>query len=289
MADPGTPDEVAGEALVLDRWLERLTGKHQENLGAAVAAMDRRSRRLMRQLETEQGRLVATRANLRQAQELHRQLTVIMGSTVIKYADSTIARDLDRIVRRSAKILTLITGNPQSFVGVDRTWIDQLKNLNLSQFHNLGDAAVDDVARAMYEHLMGGSRFSELQRTIQNLLVGRTDMAGRPMVTYARQMAFDTVRNHLNQVTLYKADKIGLTKFVYYGNVIRDSRRFCVTHAGEVMDDKRIAELDRQDWRGKSGPFRINRGGYNCRHHFLPMHEDWAEEEAIEVQSVFEE
>ena len=283
--------EAAAAAKSTDLWLDRMASKHQGNLISAIRAVDRRTQTLIRELETSRGRLVSSRASLKQAQEIHTQLSIIIGSTVIKYADTRIAADLDRVVKRAAQYLSMLTGKPQSFVGVDRTWINQLKRVNLSEFHHLGEQAVDTIAKTIYEHLMGGARFADLQRAISNEYVGHIDMVGRPMTTHAKRMAFDTVRNHCDQVTAYKAEKIGLKQFIFYGDIIKDSRPFCVKHAGEIMDDKRIALLDKNTWRGKSGPLKTHRGGYNCRHQFVPIQEEWVEDEdgKIEVQNYFEE
>jgi hypothetical protein len=78
------------------------------------------------------------------------------------------------------------------------------------------------------------------------------------------------------QFAKYRADELGLTSFVYYGSIIRDSRDFCVEHADQVFTEEEARALWQQDWQGKSGsdPF-LDRGGYNCRHHWQPISTDW--------------
>jgi hypothetical protein len=78
------------------------------------------------------------------------------------------------------------------------------------------------------------------------------------------------------QFAKYRADELGLTSFIYYGSVIRDSRDFCVEHVNQVFTEEEARTLWQTDWQGKSGsdPF-LDRGGYNCRHHWQPISTDW--------------
>jgi hypothetical protein len=78
------------------------------------------------------------------------------------------------------------------------------------------------------------------------------------------------------QFAKFRADELGLTSYVYYGSIIRDSRDFCVEHANKVFTEEEARQLWQNDWQGKSGsdPF-IDRGGYNCRHHWQPVDTDW--------------
>jgi len=78
------------------------------------------------------------------------------------------------------------------------------------------------------------------------------------------------------QFAKFRADELGLTSYVYYGSIIRDSRDFCVENADRVFTEDEARELWQQEWQGKSGsdPF-LDRGGYNCRHHWQPVDKDW--------------
>lgn len=283
MPDLPTVAQVIAAADSLDAWLERTTTKHEALLASALALANKRIQKSIQKLDTERGRLVSTRASLAQAQELHRQAAAIVDRSLGRWADTRLKPEFARIEKRSAKLLSTLSGSPQRFAGVDRVWLTQMRKINMSAFAALEADAVDRVAKVLYEHLLGAARFRELERAIKNELVGVPDMVGRPLTAEAQRMAFDTVRNYQGQITMYKAEKVGLTTFVYYGDIIRDSRPFCVTHAGEVMDEARIRELDKQTWRGKSGPFRTHRGGYRCRHFFVATSPAWVKEHEAEL------
>lgn len=267
-----------------DKYLDKLTRKQQVALVAAIKKLEKRIVGLMDKLEREGGRLVSTKVNLVQAQELHAQIGAAMeqiyGGALSRY----VSRDMGRITKRSAKYLGTLTGEPQKFIGIDKRYITQLAKADLQQFRALGTQAVDDVGKALYEHLMGGESFNRLKQVVRGTLTGHKSITGRAMTSYARQMSFDTVRNFSNQVTLYKAEKIGLDQVIYYGDVIETSREFCRRNAGKVMTQADIRRLDKQRWDGKSGPFKTHRGGFNCRHSFLPIKKEWVKGKTTEVQ-----
>lgn len=101
-------------------------------------------------------------------------------------------------------------------------------------------------------------------------------VTGDNLYSYSSQIVGDALMGFDGQFAKYRADELGLTSFVYYGSIIRDSRDFCVEHANQVFTEEEARALWQQDWQGKSGsdPF-LDRGGYNCRHHWQPISTDW--------------
>ena len=284
-----TLKQIAASTKSLQAYLDKLSKREKKALIAAIKTLEQRIVKLVDKLEREDGRLVSTQVNLKQAQALHAQIGTLVdslyGGTVARY----VRKDLARVVKRSEGYLSAITGEPQKFAGVDKTFIRELTKLNLAQFETLGSQSVDRVAKAMYEHLIGGNSFNSLKKTIRGVLTGHKDVLGRPMTKYAGTMTQDTVRNFSNQVILAKADEIGLTSFVYYGDLIESSRKWCRRHAGKVFTEAEIAKLDKQTWAGKSGPWRTHRGGYRCRHGWVPVRAEWVAGRSTEVQDYFTE
>jgi len=79
------------------------------------------------------------------------------------------------------------------------------------------------------------------------------------------------------QFTVKKAKESGLNHFTYTGTLVRDSRPFCVNMVGRTLTEKQIRDRwNSQSWKGKSSgdPF-IVRGGYRCRHTWIPTNPDW--------------
>jgi len=74
-------------------------------------------------------------------------------------------------------------------------------------------------------------------------------------------------------VNMAAAKEADVQEWEYYGDVIRDTRPWCQKHVGKVYTEDEIRDLwANNSWQGKSAgdPF-IVRGGYNCRHQWLPV------------------
>ena len=101
-------------------------------------------------------------------------------------------------------------------------------------------------------------------------------VTGANLAVYSGQIVQDALMGFDGQFAKFRADEVGLTSYIYYGTIIRDSRDFCVEHVNKVFTEEEARELWQQDWQGKSGsdPF-LDRGGYNCRHHWQPVNPDW--------------
>ena len=103
------------------------------------------------------------------------------------------------------------------------------------------------------------------------------DIYGENMRKYSSQIAHDSLMQFDGQFTKYKADEAGITSYKYTGTNITTTRDFCRNNLNQVFTEEEARELwASSQWRGKSGndPF-INRGGYRCRHSFIPYDPEW--------------
>ena len=103
------------------------------------------------------------------------------------------------------------------------------------------------------------------------------DRAGENLRKYAGQIAHDSVMQFHGQFTVKKAKDSGLEHFSYTGTLVRDSRPFCRDMVNKTLTEKEIRDRwNSQSWAGKSSgdPF-IVRGGYRCRHTWIPTNPDW--------------
>lgn len=112
-----------------------------------------------------------------------------------------------------------------------------------------------------------------------------SDRAGNNLRRYAGQIAHDSVMQFHGQFTIAKAKESGLNHFTYTGTLVRDSRDFCVSMLGKTLTEEQIRDTwNNRSWAGKStgDPF-IVRGGYRCRHTWIPTDPAWLEETVDEV------
>ena len=103
------------------------------------------------------------------------------------------------------------------------------------------------------------------------------DRAGENMRKYAGQIAHDSVMQFHGQFTVKKAKDSGLNHFQYVGTLVRDSRPFCRSMVNKTLTEKEVRDIwNSRSWAGKStgDPF-IVRGGYRCRHTWIPTNPEW--------------
>ena len=103
------------------------------------------------------------------------------------------------------------------------------------------------------------------------------DRAGENLRKYAGQIAHDSVMQFHGQFTVKKAKDSGLEHFSYTGTLVRDSRPFCRDMVNKTLTEKEIRVIwNSRSWACKSSgdPF-IVRGGYRCRHTWIPTNPDW--------------
>lgn len=69
-----------------------------------------------------------------------------------------------------------------------------------------------------------------------------------------------------------QGDRKGVTRWRYDGGLIDTSREWCSEHEGAEYTEDEIRMLWQSDWAGKEpgDPFVV-RGGYNCRHFWVPV------------------
>jgi len=102
-----------------------------------------------------------------------------------------------------------------------------------------------------------------------------SDRLGNNLRRYATGYATDSLNQYSATLTATTANEQGIDRFEYYGDVIRDSREFCKKHVGKEYTREEITRIWNGSWAGKApgDPF-IVRGGYNCRHQWLPIVEE---------------
>jgi len=112
-----------------------------------------------------------------------------------------------------------------------------------------------------------------------------SDRAGNNLRRYASQIAHDSVMQFHGQFTVAKAKEAGLNHFTYTGTLVRDSRPFCQEMLNRTLTEEQIRDMwNNRAWQGKStgDPF-IVRGGYRCRHTWIPTDPAWGEETVDEL------
>ena len=86
--------------------------------------------------------------------------------------------------------------------------------------------------------------------------------------------AESTVMKFDGAFTVNRAKRYNIKRYEYAGGTIEKTRPWCADLDGAILTEEEIVELWSEDWVGKSGdnPW-TDRGGYNCRHYWIPVEE----------------
>ena len=147
-------------------------------------------------------------------------------------------------------------------------------------------AEINELVDFINENKFDNSKRSQVEDAVRKLHTQyASDRAGNNLRRYASQIAHDSVMQFHGQFTVAKAKEAGLTHFTYTGTLVRDSREFCVSMLNKTLTEEQIRDMwNNRSWQGKStgDPF-IVRGGYRCRHTWIPTDPSWGEETVDEL------
>ena len=147
-------------------------------------------------------------------------------------------------------------------------------------------AEINELVDFINENKFDSAKKAQVEDAVRKLHTQyASDRAGNNLRRYASQIAHDSVMQFHGQFTIAKAKEAGLTHFTYTGTLVRDSREFCVSMLNKTLTEEQIREMwINRSWQGKStgDPF-IVRGGYRCRHTWIPTDPAWGEETVDEL------
>jgi len=284
---PPTKDEIEEKAQALTRELDQAI---EDTRGVLLKTIERLEARILVAFKalktTPAGRLVGPQVDLKQAQEIHKQL--------IQYFEDSYKEGVKSIegfstAAQAIKDNWLDVDNAIEFTGLDKQMMKVLEKQKVAEFIEYGNAARERIAGAMYDHVVGHGEFNELVSEMRGILGTGLDKRGNNMARYAELWSNDAIMNFHQAVSHEKARTADLRSYMYYGNIMKTSRPFCIDRAGKVFSRQKIESWNDMPWKGKRGPAFVYRGGWNCRHHWIPVKPEWLPEGEIPVGDYFEE
>lgn len=126
--------------------------------------------------------------------------------------------------------------------------------------------------------LTPGTNATEIAATvaaIRALLPGDVNTSAS-LITRMRTAVDSVVGSFDGAFAKARATRLGITRFTYSGGLIETSRPFCKEMLGRSLDIDEIQNIwSGRNWKGKEpgDPFVV-RGGYNCRHYWVPIESD---------------
>jgi uncharacterized protein with gpF-like domain len=248
--------------------LERLADQHEAQIKRTLEDLESRIIADISRAVNEQD-IITTQIAI----QLRPNLRRFIEETYSTVADSNV-RDYDRIVSSFMDEFgeLNIPDNFKTLTQVDLDTITQLKFQSFSGYEELANRYLTEISNNVYQNAIAGKPFDEMVKDISGLVTGDVDRRGRSMAGYASQIAHDSVMQFDGQFTVYKSKEAGLNKYKYTGTLVRDSRDHCKKHIGKTYTEEELRRIWQGSWAGKAegDPF-IVRGGYRCRHTWLPV------------------
>ena len=300
---------------IRERTIDNLEAQHQELLFKTLRRLEQEVVNIASELPTKTGELYSTRIAI----EIRPRLQQAIEEFYLKPVQ-TFIKDYDKIAGVIVATYGKLPIPPEfkNITQADLVTIQQLKQLAFTNFQNLGNELANTLAGEVYQSTLVGRSFNDMVQTIREKIngiyqfsdnkkaqqlveyiannpdgaevetaidelkqvYGRTT-AGDSFVKYASLLVTDSIMGFDGQLAKFRADELGLTSYLYYGSIIKDSRDFCRKHAGKVYTEEQIRQIwanDTGQGRDQGSPF-IVRGGYNCRHSWQPIDPSWVDEE----------
>lgn len=282
--------------------LEKLADSHQERLANALSTLEDNVAKLMDSAPTKDGKLF----DLEWAVSARPELQAALEANYMAEVDSVI-RDYRKVAADASKMLS----NYGDFTKLDSTVISQLQRLSFQGFQGIANEYLDVLANEVYQSTLTGRTFNDTVKNLRQTINGvyiqsdsveanrlvdmaangtaaqkadavrqlqtvyARDRVGNNLRRYSTQMAQDSLMQFDASINTAIGKESGATKWKFFGSTVRDSRPFCVEHAGQVFTEEEITDTWAGSWKGKSsGDPYIVRGGYNCRHHWRPVFEE---------------
>lgn len=281
------------------RIVDRITDTHEQRMLDALQRLETEIESILDEAPVRQGKLfdLAWSVNARTA------INDAMQNVYLSEADALV-RDYDRI----QESLATMFDEYGTLLDVPEEVIENLKRISFQGFQDIAVTFTDELANELYQNTLTGRTRSESIKSLRQKINGvyiqsdqveiqrlvdianaggeaaedavrqlhqvyAADRAGRNMRRYARQMATDSANQYNASLNVSAGQRVGATKWKYFGSLIRDSRQFCQDTVNKEFTEDEIREIwSTQDWAGKApgDPFVV-RGGYNCRHHWRPV------------------
>lgn len=260
----------------LDEFLNDTLDEHEARLLKSLDALEKKITSLYARLDVDtEGNIKGPKWTLRQAQELHKKLINEFAAQTDKEIE-WLDQDYKNI-EIALKEFAGTMGIDEAYTNLDKKMLDTLKAQSFQTYEALTSQTVAKIAQSVYDAVVVGMPFSKLSNQISAHIVGYKDIAGRPLTQYAGTYAHDAIMSYSRTLNEMGAGNAGLTDYWYYGDVIRDSRPFCVERAGKVFTRAEVEAWNDMSWAGKSGNVWTCLGGYRCRHHLRAVRREWVE------------
>jgi len=229
---------------------------------------------------TAQGAIVTNTTNLGIVQTVLSDLEGIVTGSQYVEAVSEYVQGFDKSLDLNTKYFTNILDD-DVIDTYTRAYITAQKRAAAEAF--IGSSGIAMQYRQPLEQLLNnavssGSTYLEMVDDIRLNIIGAQDRLGIPE-RYVKRIARDAIYQTDAASVKAMSDENDIQFYRYAGGTVDDTRDFCMKRNNKVYTREEIENWGNiQSWQGRiSGTNSSNiwtyRGGYNCRHFFVPVSE----------------
>lgn len=184
------------------------------------------------------------------------------AATIIVGLAAVAATSLEKVktVAPNAKITPEDTAKIQGFVDA----------ISL-EFQSFTKTKAAELSGIIYQQIIAGASKEEIVASVKKSLesngLGNQNLRGFKTIITTRVFELESF------VTKLLVEKNGsIDRWKYVGGIIGTTRDWCRQHNGQTLTKKEIEAWRNFTWAGKKegDPFVV-RGGWNCRHHWMPV------------------
>ena len=230
---------------------------------------DPHERRLARALSNLQLRLTDLLANLplRDGVLFDLDAAIALRAQLDNVVRTEFLEEIDAIIREYPDAVELTREFMAQFADfqVPQSVIGQLQNFSFTGHERLADDFVEALYQQVYNNTLTGTPFSASLNELNSLL-------DSTLARHSKTILHDALFEFSASVASASAAEAGIERFRYSGDIIDTTRDFCERHVDKEYTINEIREIWSESWAGKKSgdPFRV-RGGYNCRHYWVPV------------------
>jgi len=223
--------------------------------------------------------LESDQANLAFAQSSLAALQTSLKQAKYQDAIAGYINGFDETVWEQAKNMADAFGTEITPAAVDTQELKRMKAGFMQEFDQIGEQAVMEVFRGISASIFGGAPISHLEKVLRETITG-TDVKGGSLKRYTKTYARSYLMGYDRKIGQMQADAAGYTRFLYLGPEDSETRSWCSSHIRKVYTKKQIEEMNN----GQGIPVKTYGGGWNCRHFWYGVPDDFEQKAEKEPQ-----
>lgn len=262
----------------LDNRIETIPDVLFESVGVVQDDLLRSLTALIDQLDTTDGKVITSSNNSRILGLIDAEINRVLFGENAAYL-TAISTYAGEVVTQGALIKEYYKTAFSRYTDKD-TYQQIIRNVATSAIDQLTQSSVDAAFNKPLKNILNqsfttGISRTQLNNTLRDFVKGTDEVDGQ-LLRYTKQIGRDAFSAADRQVNVFIGEDLGIQFYLYSGNVIKDSRKFCLSRAGKYYHKNEIASWANLDWQGKvkntneSTIFTLL-GGYNCLHILIPV------------------